>query len=110
MTAPAIDIRSQRKLRFSDFADEPEVLDGDKIPIERVLNKEIEIIGYRVTSSKYPKNKSGKCLTLQFTADDGERHILFTGSDVLIEQTERYGEKIPFLAVIKKINKYYTLS
>jgi len=36
--------------------------------------------------------------------------VLFTGSDVLIEQMEKYGDQIPFAATIKKIDRYYTLS
>jgi hypothetical protein len=95
--------------RFSDFAEEQRPLDGDKIKIEQVLNIEIEILGYRVTRSKYEKNRSGKCLQLQVDLD-GAHKVLFTGSDVLIEQMEKYGHQVPFQATIKKIDRYYTLS
>ncbi|WP_287372401.1 hypothetical protein [Prosthecochloris sp.] len=95
--------------KFSDFAKEPEILDGDKIRLDDVLNKPIQIIGYKVTTSKYGKNKSGKCLKLQFELDN-ERRVIFTGSDVLIDQLEQYGGEIPFQAVIKRIDRYYTLS
>lgn len=105
-----VDIESRKPKRFSDFAEEPDILDGDKMPIERILNKEIRIIGYRIRPSKYSKNQSGQCLTLQFTGDDNERHVVFTGSDVLIEQLRKYGDQIPFLATIKKVDRYYTLS
>jgi hypothetical protein len=98
------------KKRFSDFAEEPNVLDGDKVPIERIINKEIEVIGFKVRASKFTKNQTGKCLTLQFLDEYQERHILFTGSDILIGQMCKYGNEIPFLATIKKINKYYTLT
>lgn len=47
--------------------------------------------------------------SLQFELD-GDRRVLFTGSDVLIEQVETYGDQIPFAATIKKIDRYYTLS
>jgi hypothetical protein len=95
--------------RFSDFAEEQSPLDGEKIKIEQILNIEIEIIGYRITRSKYEKNKSGKCLQLQMNVD-GVHRVLFTGSDVLIEQLQKYGEQIPFTASIKKIDRFYTLS
>lgn len=95
--------------RFSDFAEEQKPLDGDKIKVEQVLNIEVEIIGYRVTRSKYEKNKSGKCLQLQMEID-GAHRVLFTGSDVLIEQMEKYGEQVPFRTTVKKIDRYYTLS
>lgn len=109
MPASVVEIGDHRKKRFSDFATEPEILDGEKISIERVLNREIEIIGHKVSTSKYSKNKSGKCLTLQFILD-GERRVLFTGSDVLIDQMAKYGAQVPFISAIKKVDKYYTLS
>ena len=85
-------------------------MDGDKIQIDRILNKEIEVIGYKIRPSKFSKNKSGQCLTLQINSLDGDKRILFTGSDVLIKQIEQYGDQIPFFATIKKVDKYYTLS
>lgn len=96
--------------RFSDFATAPNILDGSKIRIDDILNQEIEIVGHRITDSKYKKNTSGKCLTIQFIGKDGERHVVFTGSDVLISQVEKYAGEIPFYATIKKIDRYYTLS
>lgn len=99
----------QTPKRFSDFAEERVPLDGEKIRMEQILNVEIVVIGFAVNRSKYEKNKSGKCLTLQLELDGG-RKILFTGSDVLIEQMEKYGEQIPFTATIKKIDRFYTLS
>jgi len=95
--------------RFADFADDPAILDGAKIKIDDVLNQELVIIGYAVKDSKFSKNKSGKYLTLQVKIDS-EKRVLFTGSDVLIEQMEKYGEKIPFFAVIRKVDRFYTLS
>lgn len=95
--------------RFADFAEEQKPLDGEKIKIEQVLNIEIEIIGYRITRSKYEKNKSGNCLQLQMEIN-GAHRVLFTGSDVLIEQMEKYGSQVPFQTTIKKIDRFYTLS
>lgn len=48
-------------------------------------------------------------MTLQFKLND-RKHIIFTGSDVLIGQVEKYESEIPFLATIVKINRYYTLT
>lgn len=95
--------------RFSDFADQPNILDGEKIRIDEVLNQEVIITGCRITPTKYDKNKSGKCLTLQIKAGDQKR-VIFTGSDIMIEQLEKHEDQIPFLGVIKKINRYYTLT
>jgi len=104
-----IELAGKRKKRFTDFATEPSVLDGDKVKLDAILNQEIEIIGYRIGDSNYSKNKSGKYLTLQIRIDR-EVKIIFTGSDVLIKQVEKYENEIPYLAIIKKINRYYTLS
>jgi hypothetical protein len=93
--------------RFSDFADEPRLLDGDKTKINNILNKEICVTGYKVRDSKH---KSGtKCLTLQFEIDS-KKYIVFTGSTVLIDQVEKYKDKIPFLAVIKQVDRFYSFS
>ncbi len=91
--------------RFADFAKET-VLDGDKISISDVLNKEVTIIDYRVKESKL---KEGNYLTLQIEKE-GEKYVIFTGSQVLIDQIERYKNELPFLTTIRKINKYYSLT
>lgn len=93
--------------RFSDFAEE-QTLDGDKVKLDDVLNKEIVVTGYVVTKSKY-KSSGDMCLKLQFEVDDA-RYILFTGSNVLINQIERYHDEIPFITTIKKVDKFYTFS
>ncbi len=95
--------------RFSDFADPLNILDGAKIKLDEVINREIVVLGFRVTESKFGKNKSGKCLMLQIEID-GVHKVIFTGSDVLIEQMARYGGEVPFCATLKKIDKFYTLS
>lgn len=95
--------------RFSDFATNNNIMTGDKIKIEDILDKEIEVAGYKITSSKYPKNGNDKVLTLHFKLDGADR-ILFTGSSVLMEQAEMYKNEMPFMAKIIKVNKYYTFS
>lgn len=95
--------------KFADFANEPVGLEGTKIGIEAVLNREVTVTGFNIKMSKFHKNVSGKYLTLQFQID-GETRVTFTGSDVLINQLEKYGNEIPFLAVIRKINRYFTLT
>jgi hypothetical protein len=108
---PVTDISSKRKKRFSDFADEPNILDGAKTRIDDVLNKEIEIIGFKIAPSKFPKNQSGMFLTLQFIdMESGGRKIVFTGSDVLINQMRKYEAQMPFYATIKKVDRYYILT
>lgn len=92
---------------FKDFAKEQN-LDGEKVKLDSIVDKEITVLAYQLTGSKY--NNSGKiCLKLQFEID-GQRHILFTGSAVLARQAEEYKDEMPFMATIRKIDKYYTFT
>jgi hypothetical protein len=92
---------------FADFAEIKPAFDGIKKRMEESLNKPIIIRGHKIIPSK--KNNGSMCLHLQFEMDD-EMCVLFTGSAVLIDQCEKYAEKIPFRATIKKIDKYFTFS
>jgi len=94
--------------KFSDIAKE-QILDGDKVRIDDIINTEITILKYAIKESRYSKNKSGDYLTIQIEKD-GKRYVIFTGSDVLIDQLKQYGEQLPFIATIRKINRYYSLT
>ena len=93
--------------RFSDFVEELKPLDGDKKKIEEILNREVLIIDFKVKDSK--KQRDSLYATIQFNIDD-VNHIVFTGSNVLIDQLEQYKDHLPFYATIKKIDRYYTFS
>lgn len=95
--------------KFSGFAENEGVMDGEKTSVEDVLNKEIIILGYKIKDSQYNKSNSDKYLHLQIQLDD-IKYILFTGSNVLIEQMEKYKDEIPFATTIIKIDKYFTFS
>lgn len=92
--------------KFSDFADEPEALEGAKKRIDDVLNTVIVVHKFRFGESKV---KDGEYLTIQFEVDD-EKYICFTGSKVLAKQARKYEDKLPFMTMIKKINAYYTFT
>ena len=93
--------------RFSDFAEETKVFDGDKKKIEDVLNQEILIVDFKVKNSKH---KQGSLYaTIQFKIGD-INYIVFTGSGVLIDQLEKYKDSIPFYTTVKKIDRYYTFT
>jgi hypothetical protein len=71
-----------------------------------VLNKEILILGFKSGKSKF---KEGGYTTVQFEMD-GARRVLFTGSQVVADQLQKYQAHLPFRTVIQKINRYYTLT
>lgn len=92
---------------FADFADNRDFpLEGCKSKLNDILNIEVLITAFKISPSKVNK---GNYLTIQFELD-GEKHVAFTGSEVLSNQLERYKDKIPFKAKIIKQDKYFTLS
>ena len=103
---------------FKDLT-ERAVLDGDKIKLDELLNKQIIVTGINLTKSKYADRGSGKCSKIQFyfPDSDGERHICFSGSAVIYEQLEemqtkfeKEGSPILFSTTICKIGNYYSLT
>lgn len=92
--------------KFGDFAEE-QVLDGDKLKLDDIINKEILITGFKIKDSHLKKDT--QYLTIGFELE-GEPHITFTGSAVLMDQFRRYESHIPFLSTVKKVNRHYTLS
>lgn len=95
--------------RFNEFARENMPLEGCKMKLDEVVNREITVTDYRIKDSRYKKESAPRCLTLQFEFE-GKKHILFTGSNVLIDQIDKYKAEIPFITTIKKIDKYYTFA
>lgn len=96
---------------FSDFATDEQVLEGDKVKIESLLNKEIIVLRYKIRDSKYSDN-SKMCVTVQFCEPDNQsvKKIFFTGSTVIQDLLEKYKEQLPFKTVIKKIDRYFTFT
>lgn len=93
--------------RFGDFADETTQFEGDKIKIDDLLNKELLILGFKIRDSK--QKPDTVYATIQLKLND-EEHIMFTASQVIIDQLNKYKENIPFHAIIRKIDRYYTFS
>jgi hypothetical protein len=87
-------------------------MDGKKITLDDILDKEIVVLRYRIKKTKFSEAKNPDCLTVQFTYPENEdaHFVFFTGSSVLMQQLEKYKEKLPFAATIKKIGKYFTFS
>lgn len=90
--------------RFSDLgisATSQEMV-GDKIRLDKILNKEVIVCAYTITPSKYTEKGNGKLLTLQLKVA-GEFRVLFTGSKTLQELVEKTPkDKFPFIASIVK--------
>ena len=97
--------------QFSDISQEQQKPEGEKVKLEAILDKPIILTNAMINESRFSRNKSGKYVAIEFQYDENsEKHVVFTGSDVLIQQIEKYQDEMPFQATIKRINKYFTLS
>lgn len=101
--------RGRNVKRFSDFAKDEIPFDGTKVKIEEVLNEEITVLGFDIRTSRYASSNSPRYLKIH-CEKDGARHVIFTGSTILCGQAERYASEVPFVTVIKKIDKYYSFT
>lgn len=80
--------------------------EGDKIKIERVLNREIVIHNFKIVPSKYP-DKNDKCLHMQVSVDNRKHVIFCTGVALQIILNKIPKEDFPFATTIVKENMRY---
>ena len=95
------------------------VLDGDKVRIDDILNKEIIICGFQTKPSKYKDKGCGYCTKIQFYFYNDEsktKRVFFSGSGVIKDQMEeakntleKGGLPLLFKAMVKKVGNYYSL-
>lgn len=84
---------------------------GDKIKMNRVLNREIIVHDYKIEESVYQEKGNGKCLHLQIEIA-GEKYVVFTGSKHLqnaITQVKRNDLPIE-TKIIKEANDSYSFT
>lgn len=90
--------------QFKDFniITEEKGFVGDKIKMDRILNREIVVIDYRIENSKF--KQGDKCLYLQIKI--GEiYHVVFTSAAILMRNIQKIPkENFPFTATIVKEN------
>lgn len=78
--------------------DEKKGLVGDKIKVERILEKQITIIDFDIVDSKF----DGKCLQVQIEYNN-EKRVIFTSAKRLISTMEKVDKtSLPFSTIIKK--------
>jgi hypothetical protein len=90
---------------FKDFGIKPKSksFEGEKIRLDKILNKEIIIEDFKIEKSKFEKGNN-QCLYLQIDVN-GVKRVLFTGSVVLQEMiTQVSKENFPFTTTIVKEN------
>jgi hypothetical protein len=92
---------------FHDIATREDTggLEGKKVKLETILNKEILITDFDCRQSHY----QNEYMILQFRNGD-ELKVTFTAAAVIRKQLERHKDQLPFWTTIIKKNKYYSLS
>jgi len=91
--------------KFSDFGIKPETthFTGEKLKINKILNKEIKVLDYALK----PSNFKGDCLHIQIEVGE-KKHVLFTGSKVLIDTIQKVDRKyFPFETTIIEENEHF---
>lgn len=105
--------------KFSDLSSRTN-LEGDKVRIDDILDREIIVTGAQISDSKY-KNKGCRfCTKLQFyflDDTDETKHVLFSGSDVIksqiddvTEALEQKGLDFRFVTKITKQGNFYSFA
>lgn len=98
--------------KFKDFGIKPALkgLEGQKIHINKVLNREITVCKYRVEDSKFKEQNYDKCLQIELELG-GVKHVLFTGSKILTETIQQIPvDNFPFVTTIVEENGRYEFS
>ena len=77
---------------------------GDKIKIDRLLNAEISVLDYKIEDSKV---KQGTKLLILQLEKQGTKHVLFSGSTILIQMIKQVPkDKFPFTTTIIKESEH----
>ena len=90
---------------FKSFGIKPadEGFKGDKISIDRILNRTIIVEKFKIQKSKIEKG-NGKCLHMQIMIGEVQ-HVVFSGSGVLMDLIAQIPkEGFPFTTTIVKNN------
>lgn len=94
---------------FKDFGivSKNKGFEGDKIRMDKILNRQIVVENFKIDESKFKDKGSGKLLTIQIIIDNTKR-IVFTGSLNLMDMIQQVpNDKFPFMTTIVKENDQY---
>jgi len=85
---------------------ETKSFEGEKIKIDRILNKQIAVLDFKIEDSKYKDKGNGKCLSIQIEID-GNKRVLFSGSGYLMDMINKVPKSsFPFTTTIQKLNEH----
>jgi hypothetical protein len=98
--------------KFSDFGIKVNTksFSGDKISVDRILNRLINVIDYKIECSKFEEKGNGKCLHLQIELNS-LKYVVFTGSVYLMNMIQQVAaDGFPFETTIIKVDESYRFS
>jgi hypothetical protein len=96
-------------LQFKDFniKPPPPAFSGDKIKMNKILNKEIIVHKFRIEESKYKEKGNGKRLDIQIELN-GNMYICWSSSIVLQDMIQQIPQSsFPFKTTIVMENERY---
>jgi hypothetical protein len=80
---------------------------GDKTKVTDILNMDVIFHDYKIQKSKFEHLSSGDCLWAQIEIE-GKKHVLFTGSTVLMNTIKQVPkDAFPFSTKITRNGKAY---
>ena len=83
---------------------QPNSFVGDKMKIDKILNQEIKVTGFKIDKST--KKENSDYLTLQIERNE-TKFVVFTGSKILMQMIKEVpDDKFPFTTTIVKNNEY----
>lgn len=100
-----IEIKTDIVNRFSDFNRDNH--SAVKASIKDLIDKEIIVRSFEIKDST--QRIGSKCAHIQ-VEHDNQMRLVFTGSEVIMNQLNQNKDKLPFIATIKHINNYYTFA
>lgn len=81
---------------------------GDKIKMDKILNKEILVLDFKIEDSKvFPQKGNGKYMNMQIEVN-GEKRVVFTGSIFLMDTIQKVPDHaFPLSTQIVKQNDHF---
>lgn len=95
--------------KFSELQIKPRTfgMEGEKIGLYNILNKEINILRYEVKPSKFTGKGNGSCLYMQAEIN-GAKRVIFSGSTILMDMIQQVPkDKFPITTTIIKENERF---
>lgn len=93
--------------RFSDLLPSGEVLEGEKIKMNDLLEKEVIIYAFKTIPDQFHPDGTVTLIQLDM---NGKRYVTFTRSGVLLKQLDSVRQQLPLRGQIVRRGKYFSFA